>query len=280
MTALLATVLITSLLGSLHCAGMCGPFVALATCGGGTAPLVQVGRRLGGAPWAVALAYHAGRAFTYVLLGGIAGAAGAALDLGAGLLGLQRVAMFAAGALMVLFGATGLLRVAGVMIRGPKSPPLIGRVLGIVTRRASMLPPIPRAGLIGLVTTMLPCGWLYAFVVTAAGTGSPLWGAAAMAAFWVGTLPMLVGLGFGLQMLTAPLRAHAPLLTGIALVVIGGLTVAGRFTIDLANIRTSVVAPKNIADSTAQAATLNTLELPCCRTTASPQSQPNEGQAE
>jgi uncharacterized protein len=67
--ALVAAIFLASLLGSLHCAGMCGAFVAIA-CG-----------RLGNdrSDWrdAVALqtAYHGGRLLTYVTLGMFAGAA-------------------------------------------------------------------------------------------------------------------------------------------------------------------------------------------------------------
>ncbi|MBE7450024.1 MAG: sulfite exporter TauE/SafE family protein [Kofleriaceae bacterium] len=41
-----------------------------------------------------------------------------------------------------------------------------------------------RAALLGLLSAALPCGWLWAFVVVAAGTGSPVGGALVMTAFW------------------------------------------------------------------------------------------------
>ncbi|RMF85708.1 MAG: sulfite exporter TauE/SafE family protein, partial [Planctomycetota bacterium] len=94
MTALIAAVFVASLLGSLHCAGMCGPFVAFAV--GADAG------RTGGA-WRH-VAYHGGRLVTYSLLGVAAGALGAALDLGGAWVGVQRTAAIVAGAIMVLFG--------------------------------------------------------------------------------------------------------------------------------------------------------------------------------
>ena len=64
-----------------------------------------------------------------------------------------------------------------------------------------------RGAATGLLTTLLPCGWLYAFVITAAGTGNALAGAGLMATFWVGTLPMLTIVGIGVRKLAAPLAA-------------------------------------------------------------------------
>jgi sulfite exporter TauE/SafE len=97
--------------------------------------------------------------------------------------------------------------------------------------RAFDLPPVARAATVGLLTTLLPCGWLYAFVITAAGTGSFIWGAVAMGAFWMGTLPMMAGIGLGAQTLAGPLRRHLPLATSVLLVAAGVWTIFGRMAI-------------------------------------------------
>jgi uncharacterized protein len=83
---------------------------------------------------------------------------------------------------------------------------------------------------------------LYAFVITAAGTGHPLLGATTMSAFWIGTLPMMIGLGVGLQTLTGRLRRHLPLATSILLVLVGIWTIGGRWAI-------VGIAPKPATDS-------------------------------
>ena len=51
-----------------------------------------------------------------------------------------------------------------------------------------------------------------------------------MGVFWLGTVPMMAALGLGLQRGLGPLRTRLPAMTSIALVVIGLLTVAGKFT--------------------------------------------------
>jgi sulfite exporter TauE/SafE len=62
---------------------------------------------------------------------------------------------------------------------------------------------------------------LWAFLVTAAGTGGAVTGMAVMAAFWAGTVPALVAVGLGLQIAGAPLRKHAPAVTAVLLVALG-----------------------------------------------------------
>jgi sulfite exporter TauE/SafE len=69
---------------------------------------------------------------------------------------------------------------------------------------------------------------LWAFVVTAAGTGSALAGAAVMTAFWAGTVPALLAVGFGTQLVSAPLRRHIPTVTAVLLVALGLFAILGR----------------------------------------------------
>jgi sulfite exporter TauE/SafE len=218
VTALALTVLTASLLGSLHCAGMCGGFVAF-----------YAGDRRGErSRLAAHLAYSAGRLVAYASLGALGGALGAALDATGGLLGVQRAAAVVAGALMTLWGAAALLAVGGVRVPRLAAPPALrGLVSGGVARVAAR-PPATRALVIGLLTGCLPCGWLYAFAATAAGTGSAPAGAAVMAVFWLGTLPVMLSLGAGLAALAGPLRRHVPAACAVAMIAVGLLAVAGR----------------------------------------------------
>lgn len=223
MSLLLATVFVASLTGSLHCAGMCGPFACFALTGA---------RGAGTAHRALLhLAYNGGRLLTYAALGTVAGAAGAALDLGGAAFGFQRIALVAAGVLMILFGAVTLVQIFGIRIPLPEPPGRLGDLLRAGHARATHLSPIRRAFVIGMLSTFLPCGWLYAFAVAAAGTGSPAFGAATMAVFWAGTLPVMVGLGASVQAAAGPLRRRLPAITATLLVVLGLFAVAGRFSV-------------------------------------------------
>jgi sulfite exporter TauE/SafE len=221
MTALIATVLGASLLGSAHCAGMCGGFVAFYA--GGAASL------RGRAAWWCHLAYNGGRLAAYAVLGGAAGLLGAALDTtGGALLGVQRTTAIVSGVLITLWGVHTLLEALGVRTVRLGAPralrSLAGRGLGAVADA----PPLLRALAVGVATGLLPCGWLYAFLVTAAGTGSALRGVALMAVFWIGTVPGMLSVGVGLQSLAGPLRRHIPVVCATAMIVVGLLAVGGR----------------------------------------------------
>lgn len=256
MIALFGAVLTASLLGSLHCAGMCGAFVAFAVAGdhpeGRPAPR-----------WALASAYNLGRLLTYTLLGAIAGLVGSAVDLGGGAVGVRNAAAVAAGAIMIGFGLVTALRLWGVKIARFPLPPGLGTLVARGHRVACNLTPVRRAVAIGLLTTLLPCGWLYAFAVTAAGTASPFLGAATMAVFWLGTLPMMAALGVGIQSLAGPLRQKVPIATALLLVVVGMYTIVGRLRVPslaeghAAIVQTSDEGPIGRVPGTED-------DLPCC----------------
>ena len=215
MIEVVGAVLVASLLGSPHCAGMCGGFVCFYTGNDG------------GPRWHGHLAYNGGRLISYLGLGIIAGIIGAGLDRAGTAAGIARPAAIAAGVLMIVWGGITLLRARGVRIPLPRTG-WLERISRWLIRRLGNHPPAARALLLGLFTTLLPCGWLYAFVATAAGTGSVPAALAVMGAFWLGTVPMLAGLGLAAQRAFGPLRRHLPAVTAAALMVIGLLTITGR----------------------------------------------------
>src|SRR5690349_10285473 len=97
LVPLLSSVFSASLLGSLHCAGMCGPFVAVYAA---AAPM-------GSRPRARAhlhVAYQAGRAVTYATVGAISGFLGSLVDLAGKAAGAAHVAAIATSVLLVLWG--------------------------------------------------------------------------------------------------------------------------------------------------------------------------------
>ena len=49
-----------------------------------------------------------------------------------------------------------------------------------------------------------------------------------MAAFWAGTVPALLAVGFGTQLVSAPLRRHVPAITAVLLVALGLFAILGR----------------------------------------------------
>lgn len=219
MTALVVTVFLASLVGSLHCAAMCGPLVAVYA---GADPSHGWRRGLGH------VFYSGGRLLAYATLGAAAGGLGAALDLAGRLAGIQRVTAIAAGALIALWGLVSLLQARGIDVGRLALPAFVRRMLGRVMVQVRDKPPMLRALIIGLASALLPCGWLYAFVVAAAGTSSAARGALVMSVFWAGTVPVMVSLGLGLQAMAGPLRRHLPVISAVALIIVGLLAVVTR----------------------------------------------------
>lgn len=276
MLPLISAVFVASLLGSGHCAGMCGAFVAFAVAGDGAAggapatlsvrgePLRQTRTGPGGA-LRLGAAYNLGRLATYALLGAVAGIVGAALDLGGAALGIQRAALIAAGVFMIGFAAVALARSIGVRLPHVPLPHALRRAVASGHRAALAMTPIRRAATIGVLTPLLPCGWLYAFVVTAAGTGSALLGATTMAVFWLGTVPVLTALGLGVGALGAPLRRRLPAVTAVLLAGVGLWTLIGRTHVPALRASLADTAHANgDASAIERVRSLNADEMPCC----------------
>lgn len=219
MTALVLSVFVAALLGSVHCAAMCGSFACLASGGDATHGARAVRSTA---------AYNAGRLLSYGALGAIAGTAGAGLDRAGAVAGFARPATIAAGTLLILWGLATLLGTLGVRVPALAVPPSLATRVARALRAVQERPPVARGLAIGALSAALPCGWLYAFVATSAAAGSAGGGALVMAAFWIGTLPMMAAIGLGAQRLLGPARRRLPALTAVVLVVLGTLTVTGR----------------------------------------------------
>jgi sulfite exporter TauE/SafE len=116
---------------------------------------------------------------------------------------------------------------------------------------------------VGLLTTLLPCGWRYAFAVTAAGSGSPWLGALTMSVFWLGTLPIMLMLGMGVQALTGALRPHLPVLASLIIVGVGTWTVLGRMNLPQIELQCAADI-SGIEDAASQVKSLDSKEMPCC----------------
>lgn len=227
MLALAVPVLAAALLGSPHCAAMCGPFACL-----------YAGQTEPGGAWRAHSAYNFGRLGAYLLLGGLAGLAGAGLDRIGGAAGFPRVAAVMAGTLMVFWGGLTIAAAYGAQLPGASPPIGFRRLLGRVVAHFQHRPPTARAFLLGLATTLLPCGWLYAFVAVAAGTGTVRGGLLVMAAFWLGTLPVMAGVGVAARHLLGPVRRRLPVATAAILIILGLLTMAGRLAPKLSHAAT------------------------------------------
>jgi sulfite exporter TauE/SafE len=217
--AFILAVAFASLAGSLHCASMCGGFVAFCSAG---APARLRPRAF------VMASYNLGRLATYGALGAMAGTLGAMTELAGAAAGMSDAAAWISGGVMLLWGGIMLLQAAGLARSRFRLPRALEERLSRGLARLNERPPALRAALLGLSSTLLPCGWLYAFAVVAAGSGSALGGLLVMLAFWLGTVPALFGVGLAVHGILGRVRRHAALVTALALVLLGAFSIVTR----------------------------------------------------
>ena len=205
--------LIASLTGSAHCAGMCGGFVAFYS-----------GDSTSSGRWIRHLGYHAGRLITYAVTGAVAGLLGQGITWIGDLAGIQHVLIWVLGLAMILWGVRNLFnlrfslplpqKLSGLHVRVLK--PLFDRI-----RASRSSHPATLAFGMGLLSTFLPCGWLYLNVMAAGATGSAAGGAMLMAVFWLGTVPILLLFGEATGFMSNKLRIVLPRVTACLLIAAG-----------------------------------------------------------
>ena len=209
MTPLVPAAFITGFLGSGHCLGMCGGLV----CG---LALAAGGRNGPG----FHLAYNAGRIITYAAIGALAGWAGSAMASTTRLAPLTHAAMAAADIFVIAVGLATVASRGGFSLAGQES----GLIAEKISRAAAGLASIPghaASFVLGLLMGFLPCGFLYAMLMTAAASGSGAAGAAVMAAFGLGTVPALAGFGWLAGMIGSRARGRMLTAAGVMVTLMG-----------------------------------------------------------
>ncbi len=163
------------------------------------------------------LSYNLGRVMTYSLLGLLVGLAGQRLALG----GYQQVLSITIGVLIlmaVLLPRQYTRRIdptsnVAVWLMRAKS------VFGSALRSKSPLGPLG----LGLMNGLLPCGMVYVGLAGALAVGNAFESALFMAAFGLGTLPMMLAVHMAGDLISLNLRARIRGLLPYAFAVMGAL---------------------------------------------------------
>jgi sulfite exporter TauE/SafE len=206
---MLAAGFVFGLANSAHCMGMCGVFAFQA--GGG-----------GPRPWLRLPLYFAGKTCTYVFMGTVAGWAGAHAIRGA--TSVQAWIGVLVGALLVL--SVGRLLLPA---RAPsKAATAWAMLVEPFFRNVRHLHETGGPFALGAATGALPCGVSYLAALQAAALGSPLGGAAMMAAFGLGTVPALVVAGLVGRGALARLGPSRLRVAGAVVVVATGVVAIAR----------------------------------------------------
>lgn len=167
--------LMTGLIGSLHCIGMCGPIAVALPLGKKS----WLNKSLG------SLTYNIGRTITYGILGALFGFLGQGIEMA----GLQRLATILIGIIMiisVLFPVIFREKIKIDQVFTGYASRLIGQFRKLFTRSS-----IPSLFLIGLLNGLLPCGLVYVAIAGALSTGGVLSGIFYMILFGLGTIPVM-----------------------------------------------------------------------------------------
>lgn len=201
------------LMTSVHCGAMCGG-IGIAQ----SANAAQQGRKPGHA----SLMYNLGRVVSYTVIGGIVGALGMAFNLSAATKAFIQIAAAAfmlIMALNLLGGFSFLRRLSFSLPRG-----LEAKIFGKKAGRSSFY--------VGLANGLMPCGPLQSMQLYALSAGSWWMGALSMLFFSLGTVPLMLGIGFAgglVQRFAKPMRVFSALLVaalGMSM-LLNGMALAG-----------------------------------------------------
>lgn len=201
--------LLVGLAGGVHCAGMCGGIVAALSFGRGGPNM----------PGGFLAAYNAGRIASYTVAGTIAGSIGHSGLALRGTIGLQQT-LFGFASLALVLSGLYLSGHAAFMRRAESVGAVLWRRIEPWSRPLIPVTTVSRALGLGILWGWLPCAMAYGALLLALSSGTWWGGALTMAAFGVGTLPNLLGMGL-------VVRSGRRYAVGPRMRLIAGLLVAG-----------------------------------------------------
>ena len=230
MNELYIAALVTGLVGSLHCIGMCGP--------------IAVALPLGQKSWAYktfgSLTYNIGRTITYGILGGIFGILGKGIQLA----GLQQWASIGIGILMIL----SVIYPAVFKSKISLDKMFTGYAAQLISRFRKLFKQSSLSSLIfiGLLNGLLPCGLVYVAIAGAITTNSLLGGILYMIIFGLGTIPVMLVIPLAGNMIGQGLRKKLRGTVSVFIVVLGLLFILRGMSLGIPYVspKTKMLQPR------------------------------------
>ena len=215
-TISLLTIISIAFLGSFgHCIGMCGGIVLAYS----TIKIDPASSKVSKS--AAHLLYSFGRVTTYSILGAIFGALGSVVQFSNTSRGVVLVVV---GLAMILAGLSlmGKLKFLTLLEHSFASSSFYKKIFKKILNSKSNASFFT----LGMLNGLLPCGFVYFFAITAAGTGDPVYGALVMAIFGLSTIPAMFGVGFLASLASATnFRNMMMSLSSIAVLLYGAFTI-------------------------------------------------------
>ncbi|MFO1487682.1 MAG: sulfite exporter TauE/SafE family protein [Verrucomicrobiota bacterium] len=199
------TAFILGLVGSLHCAGMCGP-LALALPATGRSALSFTASRL---------AYNLGRVLTYCLMGIVFGLVGKTLLLA----GVQRWMSIALG--LALLGGLFLSRKISLLKPTTALVGFLKARMGALLRERSFT----ALATLGMLNGLLPCGLVYVAAAGATVAESLPQSVLYMAAFGAGTVPMMLAISLSGKLVPFSLRLKLQKAIPVSVFIVAALLI-------------------------------------------------------
>jgi sulfite exporter TauE/SafE len=184
--------------------------------------------------WQQQLQFHTllnlGRIFSYILVGAGIGAIGSVLVEGGQLAGvgsdLRRWIAIITGVMLIWFGL-GQIRpdlIPHIPLLHPFLKGSLHNRLSAGMVKLSLHTKWWTPALLGMTWGLMPCGFLYAAQIKAAGTGNLWHGAITMLAFGLGTLPTMLGVGVSTSLMSKDRRSQLFRMGGWVTLIIGVIT--------------------------------------------------------
>ena len=210
-------------LGSFHCIGMCGP-IALSVPMAGRSGLAGIIR---------GLAYNLGRVTTYAVLGLIVGFVGKQLMFG----NFQQGLSIAVGILILgfLFLPKAITKKLDPTTKFAQLFLKLKSTFQGLFKSRSIFGPL----FLGLVNGLLPCGLVYVGLAGALALGDPFSSAGFMAAFGLGTVPIMITVILAGDLISLQWRAKVRKLMPVMFAIMGAL-----FILRGMNLGIPYVSPK------------------------------------
>ncbi|GAD83338.1 hypothetical protein FEK33_21295 [Nocardia asteroides NBRC 15531] len=163
--------------------------------------------------------FLAGKLLSHTLLGAALGALGGVVQLS---IGIRTWLQIGTGLLIILFGLAqlGVPGFRGIVVEPPTSWMRI-------VRNGARLHTAFAPAVLGVLTILIPCGITLSVEALALASGSPLWGAAAMAVFVLGTGPLFAVLGYAARVAATAWRGRLAVATGLVVLGMGFYTLNG-----------------------------------------------------
>lgn len=222
---------ILGLLGSFHCVGMCGPI----------AFMLPVAHDKPGLKAMQVSVYHAGRLFSYALIGALFGILGRSFDI----FGLQQQLSIAVGVIMIFLVIVTYFSGMNLTVTKPlyKLVSKLKSAMGATFKKKSM----DAFFTMGFLNGLLPCGLVYMAVFGALGSAAAYEGAIYMVFFGLGTVPLMTAAVYLNNFLSTGIKSVMRKAVPVVVVVIGVLFIIRGLGLGIPYMSPQQSGPMNTA---------------------------------